>query len=255
MMRRVVAAFGTVGVALALAGCGAEPKADLANGKAKYAACASCHALADADAAGGPPIAGVPVPGLDDAFRGARQNGWHESQIRGVVARWIREPVYPMPADLVTGQDAVDVAAYVASVAGKSQESAVTKITPLPPIVPPGGLAPGEGPKAEGGGGGGQKSASGAIVVDADPGGNLAFTQTALVATAGEVALNLRNESAVPHNIAVRGNGVDSEVSETIQDGAEAAPLTIELVAGEYEFYCAIPGHFEAGMKGTLTVE
>lgn len=149
MMRRALATIGVVSVALAVAGCGGPPAADVANGKTKYAACASCHALADAGAKGGPPVGGVPVPSLDDAFRGARQNGWKDSQIRGVVARWIREPALPMPADLVTGQDVEDVAAYVASVAGKNDESAVTKITPLPPIVEPGGLAPGEGGKAE----------------------------------------------------------------------------------------------------------
>jgi mono/diheme cytochrome c family protein len=145
MMKRTLAAIGAFGVAAVLAGCGGQPEADVAKGKTLYAACAGCHALADANAKGGPPINGIPVPGLDDAFRGARQDGWKESQIRGVVARWIREPAAPMPADIVKGQDVEDVAAYVASVAGKSEESEVTKITPLQPIVPPGGLAEGEG--------------------------------------------------------------------------------------------------------------
>jgi len=149
MMRRSLMAIGAVGVALALAGCGGQPAADVANGKTKFAACAGCHALADAGSTGGPPVGGIPVPSLDDAFRGARQNGWKDSQIRGVVARWIRAAVAPMPANLVSGQDVEDVAAYVASVAGKTQESAVRKNTPLPPIVEPGGLAPGEGGEGE----------------------------------------------------------------------------------------------------------
>jgi plastocyanin/mono/diheme cytochrome c family protein len=254
MTRRAIAVLGAAGVALALAGCGGQPEADVANGKTQYVACAGCHALADANAKGGPPIGGIPVPSLDDAFRGARQNGWEDSQIRGVVARWIREPAAPMPADIVKGQDVEDVAAYVASVAGKDEESPVTKITPLPPIVEPGGLAPGEG-EAAAAGGGGEATAGGAIPVDADPAGGLKFVQTTLTAPAGEVTLELKNESAVPHNIAVRGNGVDSDVSDTIQGGTATASLTVPLEAGEYEFYCAVPGHFEAGMKGTLTVE
>jgi plastocyanin len=252
MIARTLAALGAAGAALVLAACGSQPAADVANGKEKFAACASCHALADAGAKGGPALSGVPVPSLDDAFRGARQNGWKDSQIRGVVARWIREPAAPMPADLVTGQDVQDVAAYVASVAGKSQESEVRAITPLPAIVPPGGLAPGEGTAAEGTTTGAAEA--GVVAVAADPGGALAFTQTKLTASPGKVTLRLTNESPVPHNIAVRGSGVDSPHSATIQDGA-TADLTVELKAGEYEFYCAVPGHVEAGMKGTLTVK
>jgi uncharacterized cupredoxin-like copper-binding protein len=29
----------------------------------------------------------------------------------------------------------------------------------------------------------------------------------------------------------------------------------IDLAAGEYVFYCDVPGHRDAGMEGTLTVE
>jgi plastocyanin/mono/diheme cytochrome c family protein len=249
-MRRVLASLAVVGAALGLSACGSDTEADLANGKAKFAACGACHALADAGTEGLAAVEGVPVPSLDDAFRGARQAEWRESQIKGVVLRWIRSAALPMPRDQVTGKDAEDVAAYVASVAGKDEESAVKAIVPLPDIVPPGGLAGDKTEPARGDTGG----APGGIPVDADPGGDLAFVQTELDATAGEVTLELRNESAVPHNIAVRGNGVDSDASETIQGGATAA-LTVELAAGEYEFYCAVPGHFEAGMKGTLTVK
>jgi mono/diheme cytochrome c family protein len=150
MMRRALATIGAVGVALALAGCGGQPDADVAAGKTKFASCGSCHVLQDAGSKGQAQVSGVPVPNLDDAFRGARQDGWKDSQIRGVVARWIREPVSPMPAFTGPDQDVEDIAAYVASVAGKSKESVVTKRTPLPPIVEPGGLAPGDGAAAEG---------------------------------------------------------------------------------------------------------
>ncbi len=93
-----------------------------------------------------------------------------------------------------------------------------------------------------------------ALEVDADPSGQLAFTQTTLSTSAGEVTITLRNDSAVPHNIAVRGGPVDSPPSDTIQGGA-TADLTVDLPAGEYEYYCEVPGHAAAGMTGTLTVE
>ncbi|WP_217923403.1 plastocyanin/azurin family copper-binding protein [Miltoncostaea oceani] len=97
-------------------------------------------------------------------------------------------------------------------------------------------------------------AAGSTLEVDADPSGALAFTQTTLSTTAGPVTITLRNESPVPHNIAVRGGSVDTEPSETIQ-GGETTELTVDLPPGEYEYYCEVPGHEQAGMKGTLTVE
>ncbi|MEW6581988.1 MAG: cytochrome c [Actinomycetota bacterium] len=150
-MRILIAASAAVAAALGLAACGSgTTTADVDNGKSVFAtSCGSCHALSDAGTKGIAAVEGVPVPNLDDAFRGARQDGWKDSQFEGVVARWIRLAAPPMPRDLVTGQDARDVAAYLASVAGKNQESAVSKLTPLPPLVEPGGLAPGEGGETE----------------------------------------------------------------------------------------------------------
>jgi plastocyanin len=92
----------------------------------------------------------------------------------------------------------------------------------------------------------------GHITLTADPGGDLSFDQTELTAPAGEVTIELVNESGIPHNVEVEGNGVE-EVSETITEGT--TELTLDLQAGEYVFYCAVPGHREGGMEGTLTVE
>jgi mono/diheme cytochrome c family protein len=57
-------------------------------------------------------------PDLDDAFGPSKRQGFKESTIRSVVHEQIAEAVLPMPADLLTGEDAVDVADYVAAVAG-----------------------------------------------------------------------------------------------------------------------------------------
>ena len=61
---------------------------------------------------------GTVGPNLDDAFAGDRKQGFKESTIENVVLDQIREANPPMPKNLVKGQDAVDVAAYVAAVAG-----------------------------------------------------------------------------------------------------------------------------------------
>lgn len=90
------------------------------------------------------------------------------------------------------------------------------------------------------------------LTLTADPDGALSFDTTELTAAAGEVTIELVNDSGIPHNVEVEGNGVE-EVSETISEGSAELALTLE--PGEYEFYCAIPGHKEGGMEGTLTVE
>ncbi len=127
--------LGTAGL---LAGCGdaqsALDSADTAAGKTLFTkSCAGCHTLQDAGSTS--PIG----PDLDDAFRGAREQGFEETQFYGVVRRWIREAPQPpapgsypvaMPQNLVEGADAENVAAYVAKVAGTSPDSEVTAITP-----------------------------------------------------------------------------------------------------------------------------
>ena len=85
----------------------------------------------------------------------------------------------------------------------------------------------------------------------ADP-RELRFSKSTLEAPAGTVTLVMENPSALEHNIAVRGEGVD-EQGEVVGEGDEST-VTAELEPGEYEFYCSVPGHEAAGMKGTLTV-
>ena len=77
------------------------------------------------------------------------------------------------------------------------------------------------------------------------------FDKTTLDASAGTVTIELTNDSSVAHNVEVEGNGVE-ETSDTIT-GATTS-LTVDLEPGTYEFYCAVPGHKDAGMEGTLNV-
>jgi plastocyanin len=90
------------------------------------------------------------------------------------------------------------------------------------------------------------------LELSAEPTGLLAFDKTTLDARAGKVTIRFTNPSSVPHNVAIEGNGVDV-VSDTVQDG-ETTSVTADLPAGTYTFLCDVPGHEEAGMKGTLTV-
>jgi plastocyanin len=93
---------------------------------------------------------------------------------------------------------------------------------------------------------------SSTLKIEADPDGKIAFTETKLTATAGQVTIEFANASQVPHAVEIEGNGVEEE-TETVT-GKDAAPLTVDLKAGEYEFYCPVGNHRAEGMEGTLTV-
>jgi cbb3-type cytochrome c oxidase subunit III len=111
--------------ALALAGCGTggltSEGADVPDGKLLFTQnCGSCHTLREAGTNGSTqnPIG---APNLDDAFAGARMEGFDESAIEEVVRHQIEYAAEPMPRDLVTGADADAVAAYVAAVAANPE--------------------------------------------------------------------------------------------------------------------------------------
>jgi plastocyanin len=99
--------------------------------------------------------------------------------------------------------------------------------------------------KAGGGGG---------LTIAAAPSGQLAFTKKTLTAKAGTVTIAFTNKAPEPHNLAVQ-KGTDGPVlgSTPTFRGATKA-LTVKLAPGTYTFYCSVPGHRMAGMKGTLTV-
>jgi cbb3-type cytochrome c oxidase subunit III len=117
-------ALPLLGLALLFAGCGTGGKAvsashtDTANGQKLFQAkCGGCHVLAASGSQG------TLGPNLDDAFAGSRKQGFKQSTIQNVVLDQIRDAAAPMPKDLVEGQEAQDVAAFVASVAGSGGET------------------------------------------------------------------------------------------------------------------------------------
>jgi uncharacterized cupredoxin-like copper-binding protein len=105
---------------------------------------------------------------------------------------------------------------------------------------------------------------------------DLEFEPKRIEVTAGRaVALSLRNEGALEHDFSVmhiQAEDVDehshaSDSHETHMATTEEPDIHVAAVAGEtgllrftalepgsYEFYCAVPGHKEAGMTGTLIV-
>ena len=148
-MRAPLAALAALLAAgLVATGCGAEGLPEAGNtsrGKELFTGegqCGSCHTLADAG------TRGQVGPNLDAAFYQSRKDGIGQETLAGVVQNQIAYPVTDpstgapgMPANLLTGQDATDVALYVASVAGTSEAAFESQ-------------APPEGGGGGGGGGG-----------------------------------------------------------------------------------------------------
>jgi mono/diheme cytochrome c family protein len=185
-------------VALTAAGCGTGgpvKTGDVTKGKALFLGkgqCAGCHALA---AAGSVSNVG---PNLDDAFAAARtpKNSklgqdmyFSESTIRNLVLDQIRVAAPPMPRNLVTGQDAADVAAFVASVAGV-KTSGATAAPPAGGTSSGGGTTTGGGAGTTGGGTGtaGGSASDGKSIFTANCG---ACHTLAAAGTTGNVGPNL----------------------------------------------------------------
>jgi len=239
-----IALAGAVAV---VSGCQVASGGDnLVNGKTLFIGegrCGSCHVLARAG------TKGTAGPDLDQSFQRALADGFERSTIKGIVHQQIlypnmhpqvdpetEKPVTSMPAKLVTGQDAYDVAAYVADVAAKpGKDSGLL------------GTVGGGGPK------GTAEAQNGTLSIPADPTGQLFYKFKDAAAPPGETKVESKNDSSVDHDISIEGNGVD-EHGKVVKNGGTST-VDVALKAGAYTFYCSVPGHREAGMEGKLTVK
>jgi uncharacterized cupredoxin-like copper-binding protein len=62
--------------------------------------------------------------------------------------------------------------------------------------------------------------------------------------------VTLPNDGVTLHNFSIDALGISVDIAP----GATET-VTINAPAGSYEYYCNVPGHKEAGMVGTLTVQ
>jgi plastocyanin len=230
--------------ALALTGCELKSSGtNLVNGKKLFAQdCGSCHTLARAG------TTGTTGPNLDEAFKRARADGFGQSTFKGVVERQILNPnvnpqidpqtgkqVPSMPPKIVTGDDARDVAAYVAFAAARPGKDA-------------GKLAAAGAKKASGT----AVAKNGTLDIPVAAAG-LAYQYANATAPAGQVTITSKNPQPIGHDIAIEGNGVNAKGA--IVQGGGTSKLTANLKPGTYTFFCTVPGHREGGMVGKLTVK
>ena len=239
---RLIAVAACAALAVGLGACendNVPENADLIAGKKAFAQkCGSCHVLARADAKG------TTGPNLDEAFRQSLKDGFGRDTIHGVVRDQILHPAdVPkdspafMPAKLVTGKLAADVASYVAAVAARPGKDEGKLLTAVP--------AAGAGKPVA--------AKDGKLTLPADPNGQLAYITKEASAPAGQLEIDSKNDASIPHDIALEGNGVN-EKGETVQGGG-VSKVSVNLKAGSYTFYCSVPGHREGGMEGKLTVK
>jgi uncharacterized cupredoxin-like copper-binding protein len=218
----------------AVAGCGGSQDADLANGKKLFAGkatCGSCHALARAN------TKGAVGPNLDESFSADKRNGLGQSTIEGMVRDQIAHPRKgsAMPPGLVKGDNARDVAAYVAYAAARAGQDTGLLATAAQPKTGPPIAAKG-----------------GTLTIPADPTGALAYTSDKANSPAGSVKFVMPNKSPIQHNIALKGAATGA--GPVVGSGGTSS-FSATLKPGTYEFYCQVPGHEAGGMKGTLTVK
>jgi mono/diheme cytochrome c family protein len=234
------AAFAAVAAAagLVLAGCGSDVKgehADVVTGKQLFVQrCGACHTLARAG------TRGTVGPDLDAAFSQSLSEGFKRSVLNGVVKEQILYPRLSgkMPGKLVTGQHAVDVAAYVAASAAKPGQDTGALATAVRATAQRTATAQG-----------------GKLEIDANPDGQLAYQVSIATAAAGALKIDSRNAASIPHDIALQ-EGTSGRVlgqGRTVSNGGVSS-ISVTLRPGRYTFYCTLPGHRQAGMQGTLTV-
>jgi len=118
-IRALLALAVLAALAVASSGCGTTT-ADVQRGRTLFIQkCGVCHEMAQAG------TTAKIGPNLDDAFAAARAAGETDSTIEGIVIPQVENPRpstdasnNSMPADVVSGQDLDDVAAYVGMWAG-----------------------------------------------------------------------------------------------------------------------------------------
>jgi len=226
-----------LGVPVLLTGCGSDSgnSDDQVAGKQLFVKnCGACHVLSRAG------TKGTTGPNLDQAFQQSLKDGFGRDAIKGLVKKQIEYPTKGvMPAKILDGQEAADVAAYVSSVVAAPGKDAGV----LADAVKSAGAGKPIAAK------------NGTLSIAADPGGQLAYVSNKATSPPGKIELQMPNQSGIDHNLAVQSgtNGPVLAKTPIIKKGV--AKATVTLKAGTYTYFCEVPGHRAAGMLGTLVVK
>jgi uncharacterized cupredoxin-like copper-binding protein len=90
--------------------------------------------------------------------------------------------------------------------------------------------------------------AASAVSVTAGKPSELRFTLSKKTVPAGAVTFTVTNKGVTKHDFKIGGRK-----TKLIATGKKAT-LKVTLKKGRYSYVCTVPGHADAGMKGTLKV-
>jgi uncharacterized cupredoxin-like copper-binding protein len=74
------------------------------------------------------------------------------------------------------------------------------------------------------------------------------------VSAAAGSTVTVRNEGSVEHDLRLRQDGEEIGGTELVGPGG-SEQLQLDFPAGRYEMFCSVPGHEDAGMVGSFTIE
>jgi len=87
---------------------------------------------------------------------------------------------------------------------------------------------------------------------------DLKFTPTTIAAKVGQpVKVTFENKGVIEHDLTFPGMKADKSADALKAVARAGQSATLEFTptaAGKYDYICTIPGHKEAGMKGTINV-
>lgn len=205
---------------------------DAGHGKALFVKdCASCHTLADAKAQG------TIGPNLDDAFSSDKQQGFDLSTIMNAVRGQISIPDPPMPANLVRGADAADVATYIAKCSGNAQ-CGVTATSLTPPTTTAATTTTSGTTTAttttSGSGGAAQVAAGKTVFASAGCGGCHTLKDAGATGTVGPNLDTLKPaKDTVAHQVTVGGGAMPAFKGQLTDAQIQAVAAYVASVAGK----------------------
>lgn len=159
-----------------------------------------------------------------------------------------------MIALLIAAASLSVVASMIATAGGETAATAPADVADTEPVADTGPVDPRTPPPADGDG----EAAGGYAPGDTIPVSMIEFSYgpTQLELPAGRYTFAITNDGAAPHEWALSAVGDHGHhFAQTRQLAAGASQeLEVTLEPGVYEYACHVPGHYEAGMKGTITV-
>jgi cytochrome c6 len=219
---------------LSAAGCGAVGRVtsgDPSAGKALFTQdCGSCHTLADAK------TTGTIGPDLDDAFSSDKQQGFSVQTMKDVVRGQIAYPEQPMPAHIVEGAQADDVATYVAQCSGNPNCGVTASSAPTTTTTTTTTSAPTTTSASGGGGAGGGSATAAGKSVFASAGCESCHTLKDAGST-GTIGPNLDQlkptEAAVQHQVTNGGGAMPAFKGRLTPAQIDAVAAYVSSVAGK----------------------